>query len=287
MAIAPMLLSPLSAQAQSSQTITIQRSLRLGDRGPDVLQLQRALADRGLLDINIPRNAQAGYFGPTTQDALLAFQRAEPGLQADGVLGEATFRRLFAIGLTPTQAYSIALMQAQLAELGYYRSGLDGQFGPATQQALQNLRDEAFVALDPRESSLENTFDVVSGYYNQRRINQDLPHPDKLEERVQRQVPESQLWSYGGWGSGPVRATSQSVSLGSSSGDGATYQVIVPLASGDTEFTALQRLLGSVTLAQNSLGRYAQVGSYVGRRTAEDVVAYLRAEGFDARVIYE
>ena len=62
--------------------------LSLGDRGPDVVALQRALNERGahlLVD---------GDFGRNTLAAVMAFQSAQ-GLSADGVVGPKTRNALF------------------------------------------------------------------------------------------------------------------------------------------------------------------------------------------------
>lgn len=272
------------AQAQSAQTLIIQRSLRLGDRGADVLQLQQALVQRGLLNVNIPRNAREGYFGPATKTALQAFQRSERDLRADGILGEATFRRLFAIGLTPTKTYSIALMQAQLSELGYYNSSLDGEFGPVTERALRDLRDETFVTLDTRSGGLENTFDVISDYYDQQRQQQNLPHSDILASRVENQLPESKLFGFSS------NRFNDSVSVAPLANYSNSYRAIIPLGRGNdqAELSALRTFVGSVIVSEDqSRGRFAQIGAYGERQNAEEMVTYLRSKGFDARVIYD
>jgi len=55
-----------------------------GDRGYEVKQVQRRLAHMGYF------HAKAtGYYGPVTQQAVMAFQR-QCGLKADGVVGHAT-----------------------------------------------------------------------------------------------------------------------------------------------------------------------------------------------------
>jgi predicted chitinase len=63
-------------------------SLRRGDSGPGVLLLQQALARQGFAP-----GALDGAFGPRTQAALAAFQRAA-GLAADGIAGPETLVRL-------------------------------------------------------------------------------------------------------------------------------------------------------------------------------------------------
>lgn len=291
-AIAPaaMLLPSQPAQAQSAEASMIQRNLQLGDRGADVLRLQKVLIQRGLLNISIPRNAQVGYFGPATKIALQDYQRAERDLIADGVLGEETFRRLFGMGLTPTKTYSIALMQAQLSELGYYDLRLDGEFGPITRRALEDLRDEAFVPLDTRSSGLEATFDAVSDYYDEQRQRQDLPHPDVLESRVERQLPEDRLFAWSGNVSRSERIVPASTSVAAVTDRSVPYRVIVPLlgrGNDRADEADLKALVGPVMVTESSrLGRYVQVGAYDERGNAEEMVDFLRSERFDARVVY-
>lgn len=64
--------------------------LRMGDDGPDVAQLQRAL---GVVD--------DGGFGPATDAAVRAFQE-RAGLPVDGVVGARTWAALTAQGAAPT-----------------------------------------------------------------------------------------------------------------------------------------------------------------------------------------
>jgi peptidoglycan hydrolase-like protein with peptidoglycan-binding domain len=61
-------------------------SLRRGARGPQVEMLQRSLNERGA---NPPLEVD-GRFGPLTQGAVRAYQRANPPLATDGVVGPRT-----------------------------------------------------------------------------------------------------------------------------------------------------------------------------------------------------
>lgn len=63
-------------------TASAQRTLRLGDKGDDVRNLQRKL---GLIP--------DGSFGPETEKAVKSFQ-AEKGLATDGIAGSATWVKL-------------------------------------------------------------------------------------------------------------------------------------------------------------------------------------------------
>lgn len=66
-------------------------SLRLGDRGSQVTEIQRKLKQWGYYDGNVD-----GQFGEATQKAVMSFQRKN-GLTPDGIVGTATAQ---AIGIT-------------------------------------------------------------------------------------------------------------------------------------------------------------------------------------------
>jgi peptidoglycan hydrolase-like protein with peptidoglycan-binding domain len=60
-------------------------------RGADVLAAQRRLRERGFTEVGTPD----GLFGPATERAVRAFQKAS-GLAVDGILGPLTWEALFA-----------------------------------------------------------------------------------------------------------------------------------------------------------------------------------------------
>jgi len=83
--------------------------LSLGDRGPEVTELQTLLVKRG------QQLKADGAFGPKTLDALRAFQRA-CGLEADGV---ATVETLAVLrGPAPTPAGTRGQLQAETLAVG-------------------------------------------------------------------------------------------------------------------------------------------------------------------------
>ncbi|MDO4178493.1 MAG: NlpC/P60 family protein [Phascolarctobacterium sp.] len=63
-------------------------SFRNGDEGQEVLDLQKRL-----VELNYPISSLTGFYGDETEGAVKAFQQ-NAGLEADGVVGPATFRAI-------------------------------------------------------------------------------------------------------------------------------------------------------------------------------------------------
>lgn len=148
---------------------TSRATLRSGSRGTDVNELQATLKLLGFYN-----GAVDGFFGDTTITAVGRFQEAA-GLGKDGVVGPATWERLFppdpvAIAPTPTvqrpvsaakpeetaatapQSASTAAfpilrkgitgdavrgLQERLRSLGLFTGSIDGVFGEATEAAVK------------------------------------------------------------------------------------------------------------------------------------------------------
>ena len=67
--------------------------LRVGSRGSDVMLMQEYLNLIGTLNPTIPRLTVDGIFGNATESAVIEFQKIF-GLQADGIIGPATWNRV-------------------------------------------------------------------------------------------------------------------------------------------------------------------------------------------------
>ncbi len=121
--------------------------LQRGSKGPDVLALQKALLAAGF-------NPQGldGSFGPKTEAALRAFQRAA-GIVVDGKAGPQTWRALksFSPGApAPGPAGAplrkgdmgadVRKLQTLLEQHGIRTGGIDGNFGPMTQRAVMEFQ---------------------------------------------------------------------------------------------------------------------------------------------------
>jgi peptidoglycan hydrolase-like protein with peptidoglycan-binding domain len=123
------------SSADSSSTV-----LRRGSTGAAVSALQRQLKGLGFYSGPVD-----GDFGPATDRAIRAFQEARK-LKADGQAGAATLAELERPEPPPPPAGTLRLgahgepvtrLQRALAERGYYRGPLDGDFGGGTQAALR------------------------------------------------------------------------------------------------------------------------------------------------------
>ena len=130
--------------------------LRVGDSDPRVAEVRATLARLGQLDGFDGADTQSfsasdTYFDAHLAQALQAFQQSR-GIIADGVIGEVTLRALreasYTLGARVLQyrpgkvlvGDDVAELQDQLHELGFYSSRVDGQFGPATHEAVMNYQ---------------------------------------------------------------------------------------------------------------------------------------------------
>jgi peptidoglycan hydrolase-like protein with peptidoglycan-binding domain len=139
-----MSMSVTAAHRQTpSYPTTAAGMLRQGSKGPEVLALQKALAAAGFNPHGLD-----GSFGPKTEAALRAFQRAA-GITVDGKAGPQTWGALRAKAAgTPAPSPAAAplrkgdmgpdvrKLQSQLEQHGIRTGGVDGNFGPMTQRAV-------------------------------------------------------------------------------------------------------------------------------------------------------
>ena len=147
-------------------------TLRQGSKGDAVKTLQQRLIKLGYLT-----GTADGDFGAKTTAAVKAFQ-IKCGLQADGVAGAATQRRMYADDApmsdgnplpttkptaepTPTPApaeyttlrtgstgEAVQRLQSRLKELGYLSGSADGNFGSATANAVKAFQKKANLTVD-------------------------------------------------------------------------------------------------------------------------------------------
>lgn len=78
----------------------VEPTLRQGDRGPAVIDLQNLLIKNGA------QLKADGFFGSITRAAVVAFQQRK-GLLADGIVGPQTWTALKAINTPPIQLVNV------------------------------------------------------------------------------------------------------------------------------------------------------------------------------------
>jgi peptidoglycan hydrolase-like protein with peptidoglycan-binding domain len=134
-------------------------TLKLGSQGAEVSELQATLKLLGYYD-----GAVDGMYRDSTRNAVSRFQQAA-GVAADGIVGPATWNRLFpppstaAATPTPTSpppqpaaaaalptlrigmtGSAVVKLQERLQAIGVYDGAVDGVFGAATQTAVKTAQ---------------------------------------------------------------------------------------------------------------------------------------------------
>ncbi len=130
-------------------------AMRLGDHGPEIVELRARLARLGLLD-------QAGAsdaFDQQVDRAVRSFQQ-ERGLTIDGLVGPHTMRQLDearwqlgdrALSFTPghlMRGDDVVALQRRLTSLGFDAGRVDGIFGKQTDAALREFQRGVGVVAD-------------------------------------------------------------------------------------------------------------------------------------------
>ena len=141
------------------------RIYRVGDRGPEITDIQSRLAALGAA---VDASERDGTFGPSTEAAVRWFQR-DRHLQVDGLVGPDTWEQLVEAGwlLGDRTLYHRAPMfrgddvrelQRMLNALGFDCGKQDGLYGPWTDAALRlfqrNVGDEPDGIVGPHTLSV-------------------------------------------------------------------------------------------------------------------------------------
>lgn len=143
----------MRVEPMSPICLTVQPLLRVGDRGPEVLEMRKLLAqsDRGFGFAGI---TVGDTFTSTIETIVKTFQK-QVFLAQDGIVGAKTWAALCAN--SPVQMPTIrrgdrgeAVRQAQAAlqQLQLYTAGLDGDFGPLTHQAVLTFQAQSGLVSD-------------------------------------------------------------------------------------------------------------------------------------------
>ena len=104
--------------------------LKLGSKGMEVIEVQQALADGGFLD----EKYVTGFFGPNTEDAVKAYQKAN-GINQTGMVAELTVEAMF---LQPEK-----LDTEKVYRRGYLKAEhVTGYFGSITEAAVKSFQKD-------------------------------------------------------------------------------------------------------------------------------------------------
>jgi len=130
--------------------------IALESTGPQVEDVQRLLADLGLLDDLGP--GERGVFGRETERAVRDLQQRR-GLPADGVVDHETWQVLVATSYRlgdrllfrtrpALRGEDVRDLQLRLSRIGFDAGTADGVFGPDTERAVLAFQSEAGLATD-------------------------------------------------------------------------------------------------------------------------------------------
>ncbi len=143
------LYSSSAVKANASATTTQDETLKKGDKGTAVKQLQQRLKELGYY-----KSAIDSEYGTQTVNAVKAFQKKN-GLTADGVAGAATIKKLNSTSAVRADAATenktesstglkkgdkgseVKALQTRLKELGYYTAYIDSEYGTKTVNAVK------------------------------------------------------------------------------------------------------------------------------------------------------
>lgn len=131
------------------------KTLKLGDRGKEVLDIQARLRSIGY---DVGTDGVDGLFGPETHAAILHFQQAR-GLLADGVVAENTWcelvetgykpgERLLYLRVSPFRGDDVLDLQRSMNRLGFNAGPEDGIFGRQTERAVIDFQKNAGLVVD-------------------------------------------------------------------------------------------------------------------------------------------
>jgi N-acetylmuramoyl-L-alanine amidase len=131
------------------------RDLSRGDRGKEVLDVQTRLRGQGF---ELGREGVDGFFGPSTEAAVLSFQQ-ERGLLADGRLGANTWRELVEAGYSlgdrllylrepPFRGDDVLQLQVKLNLLGFNAGAERGIHDEEVERAVLDFQQNAGLPAD-------------------------------------------------------------------------------------------------------------------------------------------
>lgn len=134
------------------------KTIRTGDRGLAVSDVQKKLFDQGYVSAGFEAEMKEAFFGESTTRAVCAFQQ-ERGLRAGGEVDETTWQELveasFRLGdrflylrVPPFRGDDVREVQRYLNRLGFNAGREDGIFGQDTDRALRAFQHNMALPVD-------------------------------------------------------------------------------------------------------------------------------------------
>ncbi|MCL6106123.1 MAG: N-acetylmuramoyl-L-alanine amidase [Actinobacteria bacterium] len=131
------------------------RTLKFGDRGKEVLDVQSRLSSLGY---DVGTDGVDGLFGADTRSAVKRFQQ-NSGLLVDGIVGENTWlelvearyepgERLLYLKIPPFRGADVLTLQRSLNRLGFNAGPEDGIFGDMTERAVLDFQKNSGLIMD-------------------------------------------------------------------------------------------------------------------------------------------
>ena len=156
------------------------RTLRRGDRGREVVDLQTKLQALGF---DLGNRGIDGVFGPVTEKAVRAFQQSTSVL-ADGEVGWPTWdeiveagyrpgRRMIYLRQPPFRGADVMELQRMLNDLGFDPGAVNGLFDARTMRAIRDFQKNAGLAVDGVVD--DTVFKVLNTYAAQTLGTHQLP----------------------------------------------------------------------------------------------------------------
>lgn len=172
--------------------------LRAGSQGEEVKRLQQRL-----LELGFYTGLVDGQYGQGTAEAVRLFQ-AQHGLASDGLAGNDTRTLLYSQSVAtyiPTPVPSptpsslskgddndaVKALQRRLKDLGFYNSGVDGDYGGGTQEAVRLFQSQH--GLSPDGQAGPDTLAAVFSQEAQQVVATPTPDPAALPMLVNADHP--------------------------------------------------------------------------------------------------
>ena len=143
-------------------------TMKLGSKGPDVIELQQKLVENGYLD----KKFATGYYGPNTVEAVKKYQK-DKGIEQTGVVNEKTIEFLFikvefntsAVYKKGETSEDIKALQKALSDMGYLAADkVTGYFGDLTEKAIKSF--QADNGISQTGIAAEKTLEKINSLIN-------------------------------------------------------------------------------------------------------------------------